>query len=123
MKQTIIFVALLFICGCGHTKCIIVPKNNQEAEFIDNPACRTTYDLVRLEHEAAVPLILEVLDLFPGETNASRRCEIIQGALWLPENCTNIHFQAIINKGINDASDSVKTKTTTMVGRLKTIRK
>jgi hypothetical protein len=87
----------------------------EEKRFVERPGCVTTAELVWKQHEAAVPLILATLDRLPGETNAPSRCAIVQGVLWNPENCTNIQFRAIIQRGTNDLSESVRRKTTVMV--------
>lgn len=87
----------------------------EEKRFVERPRCPTAAELVWKQHEAAVPLILATLERLPGETNAPTRCSIIAGALWNPENCTNIQFRAIIHRGTNDLSESVRLKTTLMV--------
>ena len=110
-------VTIAFLGGCQMTGKVNVPSNEWESSFLAEPCCQTTYSLVGHEKEAAVPMILATLDRFAGETNAETRCLIIQGALWRPEVCTNINFLAIIQRGTNDPSSSVRSKTTNMVGR------
>lgn len=87
----------------------------QEKRFVERPVSTTTYDLVNTERAAAVPLIVATLDRLAGETNAPTRCEIIQGALRNPEVCTDIQFHAIIQRGTNDLSESVRLTTSLMV--------
>lgn len=122
-----LLIALMLMSGCafGQTNTPkVVPSNKAEASFLADPGCYKAYRLVGDKKEAAVPLILEALDRFAGETNAETRCEIIQGALYKSENCTNTAFLAIIQKGTNDPSASVRAKTTKMVdGAMKKLGK
>ena len=123
MKRMTVIVAAITISGCVPTASVKVqrgertPTNECMARFMTFPCCQTTYRLVDEQGANAVPVILKVLDRYPGETNALMRCQIIQGALWCPENCTNIHFQTIIQRGTNDPSALVISKTTNMVER------
>ena len=107
----------MLICGCVHTRTVKVPPSNAETAFFANPCCPTTYALVGEKKQAAVSLILKLLDRFPGETNAPIRCDVIQGALWRAEICTNTAFAPIIQRGTNDPSASVRAKTTHMFER------
>jgi len=113
-------VTIAFIGGCQMTGNVNAPSKEWESSFLANPCCQTTYSLVGNERGAAVPMILATLDRFAGETNAQTRCLIIQGALWRPEVCTNRDFLAIIERGNNDPSESVRLKTSHMMeSRLK----
>ena len=112
-------VAVMLLCGCQQSKIACVPRMGTEEEkaFVENPCCQTTHGLVMKQHGAAVPLILATLDRHSGETNAPTRCLIIQGALWKADDCTNLQFQAVIQRGNADPSESVRLKTTSMVTR------
>ncbi len=87
----------------------------EEYRFMDYPGCLTAWSLVWGQQEAAVPLILATLDRLSGETNARTRHSIIQGALYNPQNCTNVNFRSIIQRGTNDPSESVRLLTTLVV--------
>jgi hypothetical protein len=118
-------VACMLSCGCQQTRSIAVSRTATEEEqrFAEAPCCPTTHGLVMAQHGDAVPLILATLDRLSGETNAPTRCSIIQGALWNADNCTNTPFQAIIERGNKDPSESVRLKTTRMVeSRLEILR-
>lgn len=90
-------------------------ETKEEKRFVEHPCCPTTHSLVRTRRAAAVPLIVTTLDRLSGETNAPTRCDIIRGALWDPEVCTNTQFHAIIQRGTNDPSEAVRLKTSLMV--------
>jgi hypothetical protein len=90
-------------------------ETKEEKRFVERPCCPTTYSLVWTRRAAAVPLIVTTLDRLSGETNAPTRRAIITGALWDPEVCTNTQFHAIIQRGTNDPSESVRLKTILMV--------
>ncbi len=114
--------AFISICGCQPTRSVQVSRTETEEErrFVADPCCQTTHGLVGTQHGAAVPLILATLDRLSGETNAWKRCSVIQGALWNADNCTNAQFHVIIERGNKDPSESVRVKTSHMVeSRLK----
>jgi hypothetical protein len=119
MKRSIILVAgaIALFFGCEMTKSSSAPSKEWESEFLANPCCQTTYELIGHEQAAAVPMILATLDRYAGETNVQTRCLIIQGTFYRPEICTNINFAAIIQRGTNDPSTAVRAKTTHMLGR------
>jgi len=123
MTRLIAFFLMTVTCCYGQSTSLVTAEKNQgttnqwEADFWQHPWCGTTYSLVGHQAEKAVPVILEALDHFSGETNAEIRRQIIKGALNRSEYCTNAHFQVIIQKGTNDASESVRSTTTNMVAR------
>ena len=117
MKRYGVLLAVVILCGCVHIRTAKVTPSKAEAAFCANPCCETTYALVGEKKQAAVPLILDVLDRCPGETNAPTRCLVIQGALWRAEICSNTAFAVIIQRGNNDPSAAVRAKTTRMLER------
>lgn len=123
MKLVIAVLVMTVTVSYGQSTNLLTTEKNQgttnrwEVDFWRIPCCGTTYSLVGHQAENAVPAVLKALDHFSGETNAAIRCEIIRGALYRSEYCTNVHFQVIIQKGTNDPSESVRSQTTNMVAR------
>jgi len=109
--------AVALLCGCGQTPKAGVGPSKLEAEFLSDPRCQTTYYFVAQDPRQAVPAILKMLDHLPGETNVARRCDVIQGALWEAEHCTNRLYSAIIQRGRQDPAPAVRAKTDSMVAR------
>lgn len=107
-------LAVMITAGCQQAR-VVNPDMAEGQSYLMNPGCQTTYALVSEEGIAAVPLILMALDRYSGETNAQRRCLIIQGALWNGSNCTNSQFQTIIKRGSRDPSEAVREKTNKML--------
>ena len=117
MRIFFVVAVAVLLCGCGQTPKAGVARNKPEAGFLANPCCPTTYNFVEWDPRRAVPVILRKLDQLPGETNVARRCDVIQGALWEAEHCTNRCFTAIIKQGQRDPSAAVRAKTESMVER------
>lgn len=107
-------LAMMIVVGCQQAS-VVQSDMSEEQGFLEKPSCQTTYALVSEEGSAAIPLILKALDQYSGETNALRRCLVIQGALWNGNNCTNSQFQVIIKRGASDPSESVREKTQHML--------
>lgn len=119
-RLLILIIATLTL-GCQSPRSVsrVLPEDTEEGkQFLESPACPTTYGLVMKHKEAAVPLILTTLDRLPGETNVQTRCQIIQGALWKTQICTNSFFYPIIQRGSRDPSELVQAKTAGMIAKV-----
>lgn len=90
-------------------------KRKKHAEYLADPTSEMTRTLLYEDFKIAVPLVVEAVDRLPGDINAMRRRNIIQGALENADYCADPAFAPIIARGMNDPSLLVRSITSRML--------